>query len=96
MDGTVGGARDGDWRRWLSSSDVTFLQKSEWLMKKHSYFMQTVCTLLWTDCFETYIVVTYPLDLSYHEKKPGNLSFDNMGPLMLKTVADWCLCGNCD
>ncbi len=42
MDGTVGGARDGAVMRWLSSSDVTFLQKSQWLMKKHSYFMQTV------------------------------------------------------
>jgi len=28
------------------------------LMKNHSYFMQAVCTLLWTDCFETYMVVT--------------------------------------
>ncbi len=24
--------------------------------------------LLWTDCFETYMVVTHPLDLCYHEK----------------------------
>ncbi len=30
--------------------------------------MQAVCILLWNDCFETYMVVTYPLDLSYHEK----------------------------
>ncbi len=66
-----------------SSSDVTFLQKSQGHVKKHSNFMQAVCTLLWTDCFETYMVVTYPLDLSYHEKKPGNFSFDNMGPLIL-------------
>jgi len=29
---------------WLSTSDITFLQKSQWLMKKHSYFMQ-VCAL---------------------------------------------------
>ncbi len=65
---TVGGARDGDWRRWLSSSDVTFLRKSQGLVKRHSYFMQAVCTLLWIDCFGTYMVVTYPLDLSYHEK----------------------------
>ncbi len=68
MDGTVGGAQDGDWRRWLSSSDVTFLRTSQGLVKKHSYFMQAVCILLWIDCFETYMVVTYPLDLSYHEK----------------------------
>ncbi len=52
----------------LSSSDVTFLQKSQGLVKKHSNFMQAVCILLWIDCFETYMVVTYPLDLSYHEK----------------------------
>ncbi len=30
--------------------------------------MQAVWALLWIDCFETYMVVTYPLDLSYHEK----------------------------
>ncbi len=58
MDGTVGGTRDGDWRRWLSSSDVTFLQKSQGLVKKHSYFMQAVCILLWTDCFEILMLVT--------------------------------------
>ncbi len=68
MEGTVGGVQDGDWRWWLSSSDVTFLRKSQGIVKKHSYFMQAVCTLLWIDCFETYIVVTYPLDLCYHEK----------------------------
>ncbi len=43
------------------SSDITFLQKSQGLLKRHSYFM-------WIDCFETYMVVTYPLDLCYHEK----------------------------
>ncbi len=32
-----------------SISDVTFLWKSQGLLKKHSYFMQAVCTLLWTD-----------------------------------------------
>ncbi len=44
-----------------SSSDITFLQKSQGLVKKkkHSYFMQAVCTLLW---IEIYLVVTYPLD----------------------------------
>ncbi len=31
---TVGGARDGDRRRWLSSSDVTFLRKSQELFEK--------------------------------------------------------------
>ncbi len=41
-----------------SSSDITFLRKSQVLVKKHSYFMQAVCTLPWTDCFETYMVVT--------------------------------------
>ncbi len=30
--------------------------------------MQAVCILLWIDCFETYMVVTKPLDLGYHEK----------------------------
>ncbi len=30
-----------------------------------------------TDCFETYMIVTYLLNLCYHEK----LYFDNMGPL---------------
>ncbi len=63
-----GGARDGDWRRWPSSSEVTFLWKSQGLVKNHSYFMQAVCTLLWIDCFETYMVVTQPLDLCYHEQ----------------------------
>ncbi len=52
----------------VSRSDVTFIQKSQGLMKKHSYFMQAVCILLWTDCFETYMIVTYPIDLCYHEK----------------------------
>ncbi len=28
------------------------------LVKMHSYLMQAVCTLLWIDCFETYMVVT--------------------------------------
>ncbi len=32
---------------WLSGSDIT-LRKSQGLVKKHSYFMQAVCTLLWT------------------------------------------------
>ncbi len=41
-----------------SSSDVTFLRKSQGLVKKHSYFMQAVCILLWIDCIETYMVVT--------------------------------------
>ncbi len=93
MDGTVGGARDGAVMRWLSSSDVTFLQKSQWLMKKHSYFMQTVhFTVDWL-FWNLYCSYISPRpQLSW--KKPGNLSFDNMGPLMLKTVADWCLCGN--
>ncbi len=52
-----GRSRDGDWRRWLSRSDVTFLQ-SQGLVKRHSYFMQAVWALLWIDCFETYMVVT--------------------------------------
>ncbi len=45
--------------------------------------MQAVCTLLWIDCFETYMVVTYPLDLCYHEKRQ-DISvltiWDLMGP----------------
>ncbi len=41
--------------------------------------MQAVCILLWTDCFETYIVVTYPLDLGYHEKRQyGTFKFTFM------------------
>ncbi len=47
----MGGARDGD-----SGSDITFLWESQGLLKKH--FMQAVCTLLWIDCFKTYMVVT--------------------------------------
>ncbi len=31
-----GSARYGDWRWWLSSSDVIFLRKSQGLVKKHS------------------------------------------------------------
>ncbi len=49
MDETVGGD---------SSSELTFLWKSEGLVKKHIYFMQAMCILLWTECFETYMVVT--------------------------------------
>ncbi len=79
----VGGARDGDWRRWLSSSDITFLRKSQRLVKRHSYFMQAVWALLWTDCFGTYMVVTYPLRPLLSWKEPGNVSFDNMGLLRL-------------
>ncbi len=41
-----------------SCSDVTFLRKSQGLIKRHSYFMHAVCILRWTDCFETYMVVT--------------------------------------
>ncbi len=79
----VGGAWDGDWRLWLSSSDVIFLQKSQGLVKNHSYFIQAVWALLWIDRFETYIVVTAPRPL-LSWKKPGNVSFDNMGPLIEK------------
>ncbi len=43
----------GRWAMLGSSSDVTFLRKSQGFMKKYSYFMQAVCILLWTDCFET-------------------------------------------
>ncbi len=42
----------------LSSSDITLLRKSQMLVKNLSYFMQAVRTLLWSDCFETYIAVT--------------------------------------
>jgi len=35
-----------NWRR-DNSSDITFLRKSQWLVKRHSYFMQAVCTCLW-------------------------------------------------
>ncbi len=45
-------------RRWLSSSDITFLRKSQGLVKRHSQFIQALCTLLWIDCFETYMEVT--------------------------------------
>ncbi len=34
-----------------------FYRSKKGLMK-NSYFMQAVCTLLWTDCFEIYMVVT--------------------------------------
>ncbi len=66
MDGTVGGAR-----QWLSSSDVTFLRKSQGLVKKHSYFMLAVCILRW-------------LFWNLHSPNTSdimNFSFDNMGPL---------------
>ncbi len=60
--------------RWAVLGMVTeggdcHIFKSQGLVKKHSYFMQAVCTLLWIDCFETYMVDTYPLDLFYHEKR---------------------------
>ncbi len=53
----------------VTSSDITFLRKSQGLVKRHSYLMQAVCNLLWTGCIEVYMVVTYPLDLFYHEKR---------------------------
>ncbi len=31
--------------------------------------MQAVCTLLWIDCCETYMVVIYPIDFCCHEKR---------------------------
>ncbi len=90
---TVGGAQDVDWRRWLSNPDITFLRKLQGLVKNHSYFMQAVCTLLWTDCFETYSYIAPRPLLSW--KKPGNFSFDNMGPLNsnihIKTLSWMCV-----
>ncbi len=59
--GWMDGGQYSGW--WLKVVTVTFLRKSQGLVKKHSYFMQAVCTLLWIDCFETYMVDTYPLDL---------------------------------
>ncbi len=79
---TVGGAWDGDWKRWLSSSDVTFLQKSQGLVKRHSYFMQAVCTSLWIDCFETHYGSYIAPRPQLSCKKPDNFSLDYMGPLM--------------
>ncbi len=48
-----GGLAKGVW----DGSDITFLRKSQRLVKRHSYFMQAVCNLLLIDCFETYMVV---------------------------------------
>ncbi len=65
-----GGRCSGWWLKgWMSSSDITFLRKSQGLVKRHSYFMQAVCTLLWIDCFKTYMVVIYPIDFCCHEKE---------------------------
>ncbi len=60
-----GGLAKGRWAvlgmcDWKTCGD-TFLQKSQGLVKKHSNFMQAVCTLLWIDCFETYMVKNYLL-----------------------------------
>ncbi len=74
MDATLsGGLAKGGWavlgtvtEGGDSSLDVTFLQKSQGLVKKHHYFMQAVWALLWTDCFETYMVVSYIAP--YHEE----------------------------
>ncbi len=58
MDGD-GGWCSGWWLKVVTELfGLTFLWKSQGLVKKHSYFMQAVCILLWTDCFETYMVVT--------------------------------------
>ncbi len=65
----------------LYSREVCDFGRTEGLVKNHSYFMQAVCTLLWIDCFENYMVVTYPLDLSYHEKSQEISVLKNMGPL---------------
>ncbi len=47
---------------WLKAVTIVltshFYGSNKGLWKNHSYFMQAVCTLLWTDCFETYMVVT--------------------------------------
>ncbi len=64
------GGRCSGW--WLSSSDITFLRKSQGLVKKHSYFMQAV-----------HFTVDCP-QLSW--KKPENFSFDNMGPLRFEAA----------
>jgi len=53
---TVGGVRDVT--DICDDSDITFLRKSQGLVKRHCYFTQAVWTLLWIDCFETYMVIT--------------------------------------
>ncbi len=49
---TVGSA--SGW--WLKNMWWHIFTESQGLVKKHSNFMQAVCTLLWIDCFETYMV----------------------------------------
>ncbi len=34
---------------------VVQTSRSQGLVKRHSYFIQAECTLLWTDCFEMYM-----------------------------------------
>ncbi len=77
---TVGGARGGDWRRWMSSYDVTFLRKSQALVKRHRYFNYcvhfTVDWLFW-NVYGSYISPRPRLSW----RNPGHFSFDYMGPL---------------
>ncbi len=68
---TVGGARD-DWVVLTSH----FMEVTR--TREKTATLCAVCTLLWMDCFETYMVAPRPL-LSW--KKPGHFSFDNMGLL---------------
>ncbi len=73
---TVGGARDGDWRQWRSSSDIMFTgacEKAKLLYEGCVHF--TVDRLFW-NLYGNYIS-SRPL-LSLKKKK---FSFDNMGPL---------------
>ncbi len=78
---TVGGARDhrlardGDWRRWLSISEVTSTREKAQLLYTGSVHF-AVDRLFW-NLYGRYIAPR-PL-LSW--KKPGNFSFDHMGPL---------------
>ncbi len=62
------------------SSDVTFLRKSQGLVKRHSYFNAGYVHFTVNWLFWNLYVVTYPLDL-LSRKKLGHFSFDNMGPL---------------
>lgn len=55
--------------RGLYTCDITTLRKSWQLVWGHRFWIQAVCTLLWTGRYETFTVFMQLLDLLYRKKK---------------------------
>ncbi len=73
----------------LSSLDVTFLRKSQGLVKKLIYAGCVSFTVDWLFWNLYGRLVTYPLDL-LSWKKSGIFSFENMGPLSTNNIKMTC------